>query len=216
MTIKDVIIFGAEGLAKDTYVLLLDNNNNVKYPFCCKFEIIGFIDEINYDRELFGLPVRKCVYDYTKNRINGIYVIIAVGHKRKNIKEGLDNNSSNFKYVNVIHPDTYINRTVNIGIGNIIMKNVTISGNVKIGNCVCVYYQSCISHDCIVEDYSTICPGVTICGNVNIGKGCFIGAGTVVKEKVSIVDNVLIGAGSLVLKDIEKEGIYYGHPIRRI
>jgi sugar O-acyltransferase (sialic acid O-acetyltransferase NeuD family) len=206
---EDIIIFGAEGLAKDTYSLILENNDNIKSVFGCKFNIIGFVDEFNYNRELFELPVKNNINEFDKKS----YVIIAFGSPKgkKNTKLKLDNE---VQYVNIVNADTYINKTVDLGIGNIIMNNVSISGNVRIGNHICIYYQSCMSHDCTIGDYSTICPGVTVCGNVNIGEGCFIGAGTVIKEKINIVDNVIIGAGSLVLKDIKEEGVYYGHPIR--
>lgn len=211
---EDLIIFGAEGLAKDTYAQILENNDNIKNLFGVKFNIIGFIDEFNYDRNLFKILVRKSILDYMIYSCDGFYVIISIGDPKgkKYIKLKLDE-LADFKFVNILNVDTYLNKTVDLGVGNIIMGNVSISSNIKIGNHICIYYQSCISHDCTIGDYSTICPGVTICGNVNIGEGCFIGAGTVIKEKVNIADNVFIGAGSLVLKDITKEGVYYGHPI---
>lgn len=200
----DMVIFGAQGLAKDVYSLY--QNDNINYVDT----IIGFIDEINFDRELFGLPVRKYLYEFRYDS----KLIIAVGDPKgkKDVKLRLD--KEEVEYINIIN--CHLSKLAEIGIGNIVMGNVSITGNVKIGNHICIYSQTNISHDSIIGDYSTICPGVTICGNVTIGDECFIGAGSVIKEKVNICDNVFIGAGSLVLKDIEEEGIYYGHPIKSI
>ena len=39
-------------------------------------------------------------------------------------------------------------------------------------------------------------------------------SGTILKENISIVDEVVIGAGSLVLKSIDIKGTYFGHPIK--
>lgn len=212
--VEDLVIIGAEGLAKDIYSTILDNKDNMKDSSGVKFNILGFVDEFNYDRTLFKLPVRKSILEYIGLSKDGLHVVISIGNPRgkRDIKSRLD--EYDFNYTNILNSDTCVNKTVDIGVGNIIMGNVSISGNVKIGNHICIYYQSCISHDCTIGDYSTICPGVTICGNVNIGEGCFIGAGTVIKEKINIVDNVTIGAGSLVLRDITEEGTYYGHPVQ--
>lgn len=216
----NIIIFGAEGLAKDTYAQISESNKSIKNVFGVRFNVIGFIDEFNYNRKLFDLPVRKCLDNYMGIVTDDTYMTIAFGNP-KGKKDTVLKLGSKFidgksiEYINIINPSTYVDKTLDLGNGNIIMGNTAISANVKIGNHICVYYQSCISHDCTIGDYSTICPGTTICGNVNIGEECFIGAGTIIKEKVNIADNVTIGAGSLVLKDIKEEGTYYGHPVHK-
>jgi acetyltransferase-like isoleucine patch superfamily enzyme len=45
---------------------------------------------------------------------------------------------------------------------------------------------------------------------------CLIGAGAVILDKLSICNNVIIGAGSVVIRDINDAGTYVGNPIRRI
>jgi len=47
-------------------------------------------------------------------------------------------------------------------------------------------------------------------------KIAIIGAGAVVTDKISICDNVIIGAGSVVIRDIEDAGTYVGNPAKRI
>lgn len=205
MTTKDIVLFGAEGLAKDAYSIILENND-------IGTNVLGFIDERNYDRKLFGLPVRKCIDNFKFEKCDQ-YIIIAFSYP-KGKQDLILRLGKDYHFVNIVHRDTYINRLSCIGTGNIIMGNVTLSGNVNIGDHICIYSQSNISHDCNIGDYCTIAPGVTICGNVNVGKCCFVGAGTIIKEKVSITDNVLIGAGSLILKNITEPGIYYGSPAK--
>ena len=43
-----------------------------------------------------------------------------------------------------------------------------------------------------------------------------IGAGAIIIERLSICDNVIIGAGSLVRKDIDEPGTYVGNPLIKI
>lgn len=52
------------------------------------------------------------------------------------------------------------------------------------------------------------------CGKVKIGNNVFIGVDTTILKGVSIGDNVIIGAKSLVNKDCLKPGVYAGVPAK--
>lgn len=49
---------------------------------------------------------------------------------------------------------------------------------------------------------------------VHIGKNCWLGAGVVVMPGVTIGDNVVVGAGSIVTKDIPSNVVAVGNPCR--
>lgn len=49
---------------------------------------------------------------------------------------------------------------------------------------------------------------------VHIGKNCWIGAGALIMPGVTIGDNSVIGAGSVVTKDIPSNVVAYGNPCR--
>lgn len=83
-----------------------------------------------------------------------------------------------------------------------------------------------------VGDYTLIGPNVTIASAghpiqpelrqkayqynmpVKIGKNCWIGAGVIIVPGITIGDNVVIGAGSVVTKDIPDNVIAVGNPCR--
>jgi acetyltransferase-like isoleucine patch superfamily enzyme len=103
-----------------------------------------------------------------------------------------------------------------------------------------------IQNDVIVRNRTRIQSHTFICSNVSIGEDCFIGHGvmfindkfsnrklsknflsTVIGNKVyvgsnstilpvSICDDVVIGAGSVVTKDITESGTYAGNPAKRL
>lgn len=50
--------------------------------------------------------------------------------------------------------------------------------------------------------------------SVHIGKNCWLGAGVIVVPGVTIGDNVVIGAGSVVTKDIPSNVVAYGNPCK--
>jgi len=49
---------------------------------------------------------------------------------------------------------------------------------------------------------------------VNIGNNVWIGANAVILGGVTIADNIIIGAGSVVTSDLIEEGTYVGAPAR--
>ena len=51
---------------------------------------------------------------------------------------------------------------------------------------------------------------------IHIGKNCWLGAGVIVCPGVSIGDNTVIGAGSIVTRDIPSNVVAYGNPCRVI
>jgi len=53
-------------------------------------------------------------------------------------------------------------------------------------------------------------------GPIKIGNNVWIGINVTIVGPVSIGDNVVIGANSLVLKDLESDGVYGGSPARLI
>lgn len=51
--------------------------------------------------------------------------------------------------------------------------------------------------------------------NTNIGNNVLIGSNSTILP-ITIVDNVIIGAGSVVTKNINEPGVYAGNPARKI
>ena len=53
-------------------------------------------------------------------------------------------------------------------------------------------------------------------GKIKIGNNCFIGKGTTILPNVTIGDNTIIGASSLVTKDIPSGEVWGGVPAKKI
>jgi acetyltransferase-like isoleucine patch superfamily enzyme len=50
---------------------------------------------------------------------------------------------------------------------------------------------------------------------VKIGDSCFIGVNATLRDHVSIGARSVIGAGALILSDVEPEGVYMAEPTAR-
>lgn len=53
-------------------------------------------------------------------------------------------------------------------------------------------------------------------GPIRVQDDCFIGVNTIVLPGVTIGPNVIVGAGSVVTKDLPGDSVYAGNPARRI
>lgn len=140
----------------------------------------------------------------------------------------------------MVHPLANIAGDLQMGENCRIDPYVTITGRVRLGNNVHLGVGAClfgsegieIGDDCSVSpgariftgtfDADTgyranpqVCDKSYIVGPVHIGNRCIVGSGSVVLPGVTLADDVLIGALSLVKADL-KAGLYAGTPARKI
>ena len=71
-----------------------------------------------------------------------------------------------------------------------------------------------IGHNCDIGENTVIASGAILNGGIKIGKNCWISSGAMIKHYVNICDDVVIGMGSVVTKDITEPGIYVGSPAK--
>jgi acetyltransferase-like isoleucine patch superfamily enzyme len=67
-----------------------------------------------------------------------------------------------------------------------------------------------------MNDFSSLAPGVVTGGNVHIGKFSAIGLGAHIIHGIRIGEQVVVGAGSLVNKNLDSGKVYYGIPAKEI
>ncbi len=134
-----------------------------------------------------------------------------------------------------IGEDTIVWANAFIGDGAVIGKNNTIGHgafidrNVKIGSNVVIHTGAQIYDGVIIEDDCFIGPAVCFTNDKYpqsgkrrnlantkwyIGKGSSIGANTTILPDINIGKNCLVGAGSLVNKDVPNNSTAYGNPIK--
>jgi acetyltransferase-like isoleucine patch superfamily enzyme len=106
------------------------------------------------------------------------------------------------------------------------------TGICYVGNDVNIRTGSCISKSVIVEDKTFIGAGVMSSHTkhiyhhrpdmpkrqfiTRIGYGSIIGSSVNLSAGISVVDNAIIGYGSLVTKDVTEAAIYVGSPVRKL
>ncbi len=121
----------------------------------------------------------------------------------------------NKELITLIHPSAVIGEDVEIGKGVAIMANVVINTGTRIGNGVIVNTYASLDHDNIIDDYAHISVNVHTAGTVHVGKRTFVGIGSTVSNNISICDDAVVGAGAVVVSNIEESGTYIGVPAKK-
>lgn len=118
-------------------------------------------------------------------------------------------------FTNVVAKLALVDESVELGLGNQVAPNSIIMPNSVLGNHTIINIAATVSHDTVIGDFATLCPGVHVGGSVNIGKGVFLGIGSSISNGVSIADGVVLGAGSVLVADADVlNGVYVGVPAK--
>lgn len=119
-------------------------------------------------------------------------------------------------WCSAIHPTAVLSDSVTVQGGTVIMANAVINSGSMIGRGVIINTAATVDHDNILHDYVHLSPGVHLAGTVEIGCRSWVGIGGIVINNVMICADCTIGAGSVVLKDIEQAGVYVGVPAHKV
>lgn len=108
-------------------------------------------------------------------------------------------------------------------------QNVNVGGKAVIGNGVKIQNNVSVYDDVIVEDDVFLGPSMVFTNVINprafvqrkdeykqtlLKKGCSIGANVTIVCGVTIGEYAMVGAGSVVTKDVPPYALVYGNPVR--
>ena len=208
---KDLIIFGAGGLGRET-LFQLREMNRVK-P---EYRLLGFADDRCPGTVVNDYPVLLDTQGL-RERKEDTCVVIAVGNPRarKQIYSALCENP-NLSFPTVIAPNVVCSDRVRIGKGCIIGFGSVLTVDITIGDFVLVSNSCNVGHDAVLQDFTTLYPAVHVSGNVTLGEGCEIGVGSSIIQGLSVGDGAILGAGCAVVRDIPPHCTAVGVPAKVI
>lgn len=191
-----MILFGASGHSKVILDILLQNKISVE----CVYDDKPKTDSI------FGIPVRANSLKY----YDANDAIISIGNN--SIRKSVSEKYPNLKFVKAIHFSSIISTFADVGEGTVVMANVTVNPDAKIGK-HCILNTGCVvEHDCIIEDFVHISPNAALAGNVTVGEGSQIGIGASIIQGVKVGKWSIVGAGSVIISDIPDYSVVVGNP----
>lgn len=202
---KKVIIIGTGGHAKVIADIIQQAGD----------EVAGFLDpSMDVGSDYLGFPVLgNETDDYETYKNLGYYFIIGIGSNK--IRKRIDEQLSGPWYT-AIHPAANVAHGSQIGEGSAIMAGAVVNPDSSVGRHCIINTLASIDHDNQLKDYSHVSPHGALAGSVSVGCMCHIGVGASIIDGISICDNVVVGAGSVVIRDIVESGTYVSVPARKI
>jgi UDP-3-O-[3-hydroxymyristoyl] glucosamine N-acyltransferase len=114
-----------------------------------------------------------------------------------------------------VHPTSIVHPSAQIGAGTFIGPFGIAPFLTELGeDCIVAPYCQ-LGHNAKIGPNTIIQSGTIIGGSSTIGSNCVLHLRTTVIDKINICDNVTLGAGALVTKDITEPGFYLGSPARK-
>jgi sugar O-acyltransferase (sialic acid O-acetyltransferase NeuD family) len=206
-TTTDILIYGASGHAR----VIIDIIEKTGL-----YAISGLVDDTGAVTTLMGYQVATTINSYLDKGVRAGVVAIGDNWQRSRVVNKILGQYKDFEFVTTVHPSVVIGRDVVIGKGTVVMASCTINPCTKVGNHCIVNTGSRLDHDCEINDFASVAPGVTLGGNVRIGEYTAVGLGAAVIQKVEIGSHSVIGAGSSVIRNIPSNCISYGNPCKFI
>ncbi len=119
-------------------------------------------------------------------------------------------------FTNVIHPTAFIEKTAQLGNGVFVGAMSYINGITSVGDGVIVNNHVNIDHDCVIGNFAHLAPGTCLTGNVIVGPRSFLGCGCRVIPETIIDSDAIVGAGSVVIRNVKPGQTVYGNPAKPV
>ena len=180
------------------------------------FSIAGYFDFHEAPINPYQIPYFGFEGDLdVKSIVKSDFVFPSVGDNTIRAKLVSFFEKHNLKQCVLIDSSAKVSQSSSIGLSTYLGANTIINAQSQIGKGVVINTAAVIEHECEVQDFSHIGPATVLCGNVSVGKGAFIGANSVVRNNTSICSDVILGAGSVVVKEIKEVGVWLGNPAKK-
>lgn len=195
---NEMILYGAGGHAKVVHDCIISEGNIIH----------GIFDDNISIKSFMGIDV---ISPYSVGQFIHEKLIICIGSNRKRFELS---KIIKHEFGSVIHKTAFLSENFEINPGIMIMAKSVIQTGATIGKQTIINTGAIIEHDCVINDFVHIGPGTVICGNVEIKLGAFIGANVTILPGLSIGKWAIIGAGSVVVTDVEEGSKIAGNPAK--
>jgi sugar O-acyltransferase (sialic acid O-acetyltransferase NeuD family) len=204
-----LVIVGAGGLGRETAVLAADVNAAAP-----SWDVLGFVDD---DPALQGttvlaLPVLGDV-DWLAQQ-NDLSYVLALGASglRRRLAERLA--TVPLAPATLVHPTVALHPSIRLGPGTLAFRGAVLMLAVTTGRHVVIDVHCTVGHDAVLDDFTTLHPGVHLSGAVHAEAAVEFGSGAVVLPGRRIGAATVVGAGAVVSRDLPPHCTAVGVPAR--
>jgi sugar O-acyltransferase (sialic acid O-acetyltransferase NeuD family) len=180
------------------------------------YNVLFFDDAYPEKSQIEHWPIKGCFQDVLleKNSLAGAVVAIGNASIRESMLALLQSNE--IATPTLIHPSAIVSKHAKIDDACVVMAGAVINAFSKVGQGCIVNSNAVVEHDCNLKSFVHICPNSAVAGGTIIGERTWVGIGTNVRQMINIGADVLIGAGSVVVRDISAGQTVVGVPAKAL
>ena len=212
---KKLVFIGTGGAARETYY-----GAKVSVGYGSEWIFKGFIKDPTY-KEIDDFDVHYpegilgTIDDYTIDKDDVFFCTIGDITLRRQFVEKIRNRGG--KFHNLIHQTAVVLGYVELGEGISVGLNSTISCGVKMGSFSSLGTSVAVGHDVTIGEYCGLGAFTHIGGFAKIGDRTTVHTHSIIVPKVSIAEDTVIGANSLVIRSIKLPNqSWFGSPAKRL
>lgn len=206
----NLVIVGAGGHARSTVDVVESSGT---HQIDCLYDPV-----VSEPGDVFGYPVYSAdssLAELIRRQSCEVFIAVGDNFQRQRIQHEIAATIKQVRFATLIHKQSSISPRASVGEGCVVMAGATINAGCVLGSGVVVNTNASVDHDCVIKDFASLAPGVVLGGNVSIGERTSVGLGAQSIHRVNVARDVVIGAGSLLLSNIEQElSVAYGRPAR--
>ncbi|NOH70313.1 sugar O-acyltransferase [Vibrio pectenicida] len=208
-----IAIFGTSGFAREVADVCMDQGYN---------EIVFISGEACLESEINNFPV-VCESEVDVLSVSGYQFAMGIGDSE--IREKVYNNFLGLDFPNIVHSSVVMGAgqraLLDNSSGNIVAAGCVFTNSIKFGHFGVFNLKTTVGHDCILGDFVSIMPNVSISGNVEIKDKVFIGVSATVLQgkvgsKLTLGEGAIVGAQSLITKSVLPNTTVFGVPAKKI
>ncbi|KQT91956.1 hypothetical protein ASG49_08155 [Marmoricola sp. Leaf446] len=201
-------LVGASGLAREVVAMLTSGPRPPR---------LSLIDDSpsRWGTTVAGVPVRSHGLDGLRDPGGRWLVCVGRGSSRRDlVRRLLLSGVRPDAFATVVHPSVEVPPGCLVGPGSIVLAGTVLTTDVELGQHVVVMPHVTLTHDDVVDDFATLCAGVSLGGGVHVAEAGYVGMNACVRERTRVGRDSVLGMGSTLLVDLPDHQTWAGNPAR--
>ncbi len=140
------------------------------------------------------------------------YAVLAVGSPAA--RRTISAQHTDRGWATLVHPGATLGSDVTLAPGAVIAPGSRLSTHISVGAHAQIDQNVTVGHDTRLGDFCRLNPQACISGSVDVGAGAYVGANATVLQGLHVGADSVIGAGAVVVGDIDPARTVKGVPAR--